>query len=62
MAESEKKRRSGRARDESGDKPSEKPATNPDAGEKLHQPWLPLLWVMFPLIAATIYGLATRGH
>lgn len=62
MAESEKKRRSGRARGEGDAKPSEKAAANPDAGEKLHQPWLPLFWVMFPLIAATIYGLATRGH
>lgn len=62
MPEIEKKRRSGRARDESSDKPSVKTASHPDAGEKLRQPWLPLFWVMFPLIAATIYGLATRGH
>ncbi|MCK6535857.1 MAG: hypothetical protein L6Q84_23050 [Polyangiaceae bacterium] len=61
MPETEKKkRRSGRARDES-DESGSTPAAD-DAKEKLQQPWLPLFWLLIPLMASVAYGLATRGH
>lgn len=29
---------------------------------RLHSPWLPLIWILVPLIACTIYGVLTRSH
>jgi len=69
MAETEKKRRSGRSRDESSEtaepgpkkkKKAESAATEPD--EKLNSPWGPLIWLLIPLFACVAYGLATRGN
>lgn len=63
MPESEKKkRRSGRARDENDESGSPPAAPTGDANEKLQKPWLPLFWLLIPLMASVAYGLATRGH
>jgi len=63
MPESEKKRRSGRSRGESGEpralEPKKKSA---EPSEELRKPWLPLIWLLIPLFACLAYGLATRGH
>lgn len=29
---------------------------------KLHSPWLPLIWILVPLIACVVYGFLTRSH
>jgi hypothetical protein len=31
---------------------------------KLHSPWIPLVWILVPLVLCTIYGFVTRnqGH
>ncbi len=29
--------------------------------QELHSPWLPLIWILIPLIACLVYGVATRG-
>jgi hypothetical protein len=70
---SKAKKSAGKKRKE---KPSEKPAkksappahffassseTAADDGQQLHSPWLPLIWMLIPLIACVAYGLATRN-
>lgn len=68
MADSEKKKRSGRAREESAEpgeaKPKKKKAavTAAEPDEKLLKPWGPLVWLLIPLFACVAYGLATRGN
>ena len=69
MSQPEKKRRSGRT-DEPGAK-LEKTASRKaakrggapiehDPNPTLHSPWVPLIWLLVPLIACVIYGIATR--
>jgi hypothetical protein len=29
---------------------------------KLHSPWIPLVWILVPLVLCTIYGFVTRSH
>ncbi len=68
MSQPEKKRRSGRTA-EPGAK-SEKIATRRsakrgapiehDPNPTLHTPWVPLIWLLVPLIMAVIYGISTR--
>ena len=29
-------------------------------GEKLHSPWLPLIWILVPLFVCVAYGVMTR--
>lgn len=67
MADTDKKRRSGRARSTEertgSSKKSKKgaPTPTPAVGEvELHSPWGPLLWMLIPLIACVAYGVATR--
>lgn len=67
MAESEKKRRSGRDRAEGseGAEPEKKKKKSQAAAEpqeQLRSPWGPLIWLLVPLFACLAYGLATRGH
>ncbi|MFO0566771.1 MAG: hypothetical protein U0263_13965 [Polyangiaceae bacterium] len=65
MPENDKKRRSGRAERPSEAKPKSKKAKEAESSEpeeKLLSPWGPLVWLLVPLIASVIYGLATRGH
>lgn len=67
MADSEKKKRSGRAREAEAEPSEAKPKKKPAAGatepeEKLLKPWGPLIWLLIPLFACVAYGLATRGH
>lgn len=62
MAESEKKRRSGRARDDDDAKPAGNKRRVNDHGEEIHAPWGPLIWLLIPLIASVAYGVATRGN
>lgn len=67
MADSEKKKRSGRAREAAAEPSEAKPkkkaaATATEPEEKLLQPWGPLIWLLIPLFACVAYGLATRGQ
>lgn len=29
---------------------------------KLHSPWLPLIWILVPLVLCVAYGFLTRSH
>lgn len=62
MAESEKKRRSGRARDDEDDAGERPPSRAAEPSDKAHAPWGPLIWLLIPLIASVAYGVATRGN
>jgi hypothetical protein len=71
MKQPENKRRSGRAaaRTDKSDKSDKaaKPAKHHPMVEhnpnpELHSPWPPLVWLLVPLLACVVYGVATRGH
>ena len=64
MSQPEKKLRSASAaeRSEKGKKPVKRGAPiEHDPNPELHSPWLPLVWLLVPLLACIIYGVATRG-
>lgn len=59
----EPKRLSGRAQGSAPKKKATAPAaqtTAPGEGEPLRSPWIPLVWILLPLIACVVYGVATR--
>ena len=71
MSQPEKKaRRSGRE-SKKDDKPKKEPHAHmfasssetaiEDDPQRLHSPWLPLIWMLIPLIACVVYGLMTRN-
>lgn len=67
MPESEKKRRSGRAKGEEHEAVEEKPTKSKkpvtrEPEEHLRSPWGPLIWLLVPLFLCVAYGMATRGH
>lgn len=66
MTESTKKRRSGRTSEkaEKTSKPTQRAKRGApiehDPNPELHSPWVPLIWLLVPLIACIAYGVATR--